>query len=724
MIKFSFDYDDLSDTSIIPTEAYQFYREGVIYRKNHIYDKAISCFNKAVYIKPSFYNAYLQKFFTLCELEEINSTVNCEVIACINKAIKFCPSAKVSYLHSIKAEYYMAQKKYNKAAYAYKESILACSSNIPIILNLIKCLKILWDIPQILKYYEIALSNVREYEVNLTRDANDLFLQRETKLCPSSIITKRIEGKQPQVCEITYPYADVCYEYSTFLNSLGLYSKAYYLAGKAIAHSHWSQYIVHRIDICVKMPSKLRTKNIIKNFQIDYTNRKKIGGEIFENKNLYLYNCLKNSSNSLEKNFDINIAPLIFRGNPLSLLQWAILHKQEHALSYLISENMCEMPEITPFLDYQQYCVLEYDKRTSLFITGLLNYYLGGIASSFMLFDDEFELCFDNLTSRESYFYSKIAKEMGIDFVEIHTFAINHVRDNIQTDEDLFFLGMMYLLNKDKGHAIECFFQSKSYKFSRFMLFALENIVEYKSEVEILRKYHVAQSFNLETGLDQLIDYFITVECASFYNLYFYSDYYSQICSTILPLWDVFMFSSDLIKIITSEISQLCLKEDLLKVISDNCSELYNNNLSANSIGTRGICYYLSIEDLLSAIQLQKIDKFNVFENTLLLYKNSKLSIDEMLSINLYSYFIDNQKRTSNLIKTVLYTGCMATSYLNIFVGTILSSIFYYLDSSGLFNANQLDYNSFSNNVMMGSQSSPVCIKMFHRFINKLSIQR
>jgi len=725
MIKFSFDYDDLTDESIVEPEALKYYDKGIAYRKQHICNKAILCFNKAITVQPSFYNAYLQKFFTLCALEDENSKVNNEVIISIDKAINFCPTSKVSYLYSVKAEYYMRQKKYNLATRAFKDSITACPSNITVILDAINCYKRLWNVPQIIRFYELALSYIDEYSVRMTRDANGGVFREGMKLCPSSFITKQINGKPVQVCEETYPIADICFEYSQFLHSIGLHSKAYFLAGKAISNSRWSQYIDYRIDLCVEMPSKLRTTYVLNNFKADYANRKKLGGEIFENKNLYLYNCLKNlSPTKYSQNVNINIIPQLFRGEPLSILQWTIIHKQGHELSNLICNGLCNIPEITPFLDYQRYCVLEYDKRKSLFMMGMLNYYLGGIASSFIIFDDEFDMSFDSLTSKESYFYSRIAKEMGIDFIEINTFAINNLKRNIKTDEDCFFLGMLYLLDEKKKEAVECFSHSESYKFSRLMLFAIENKVEYKEEEVIFKKYKVAQSFNLEIGMDQLMDYFITYECAMFYDYYFYSNYYSNLSSEILPLWDAFTFDDNFYDKTNGIILKFRLKENIDMLLADDIVISINNStiiadiaIDKDSFGS------LTRDKILSIIRLNEMNSFDVFKNTLWLYQNNALSIDDMLSINLYAIYLQKKIFTTNLIKTALYTSCLATSYISIFIGMLFSSAFYYLDLTKHFDSAPMEYTTFSKEVTIRLSQKSDYLKILQHFVMRLSLK-
>ncbi len=719
MIKFSFDYDDLDDVSIIDPEALKYYKEGYTHRKRQDYIQAIFCFDKAISICPSFYNAYLQKFFSLCEVEDIHSKVNHDIILSIDKAIKYCPLSMRSYLYEIKAEYYLRQKKYSLAVRAFKASINECLYNTTSILGLIKCYKALWDIPQIIKYYEFALSKADEYSFNMTRDANGGVITENMKLCPSSVISKHIKGQQPLVCEVTYPIAEICYEYSQFMHSIGFYSKTYFLVSEAISNSYWSQYIVYRIDLFVDMPSNLRTKYIIDNFRKDYARRKGMGGELFENQDLYLYNCLKKLSSQSSQDIDVNLIPLLFRGKPLSILQWAILHNKCHELSKLISEGICNIPEIRPFLEFQQYCVLEYDKRKSLFFRGLLNYYLGGIASSFIIFDDEFDMSFENLTSTESYFYSRIAKEVGIDFIEINTFAINYVKANLKTDEDWFFLGMMFLLDEKKEKAIECFCHGKSYKFSRFMLFALENRVEYKKEEAILKEYVKPQFFNIENGTRQLMDYFITIECTRFSNFYFYSTYYTRLSSEILPLWEVFKFDVNYSDIMNNKLLEFQIKKNIAILIANDCISPINNiDFASYSMANHDeLAKSSTIDKLLDLIRLNKLGIFDVFQNTLWLYKHQILDMNDVLSINLYAVYVYKHRNISNLIKTAIYTGCLATSYINVLIGILFSSTFYYLDCSKCFDSSQMGYTTFSKEITSRLSQESDLLKILQRVV-------
>lgn len=637
MIKFSFDFDDLDDESIIEPKALKYYDEGIAYRMKKIYDKAIVCFDKAIAVRPSFYNAYLQKFFALCELEDANSHVNNIVMITINKAIHFCATSKVSYLHMVKAEYYMRQKKYYMAVLAFRDSLSTCPFNLPVIFSLINCYKILWDIPQIIHCFEYALSNVDEHAIDMPPNANGGALGNEMSPCPSSIITRHIKGGPVQVCEVTYPFADICFEYSRFLHSIGLHSKAYFLAGKSISHSRWAQYLNHRIDLCVEMPSKLRTKHILNNFKNDYSNRKKLGGEIFENKNLYMYNLLKNSFSNPPHDVNINFVSIMFREEPLSILQWAIIQKQGHELSNLICNDICSIPDMTHFFEYQQYCILQYDKRKSLFFMGMLNYYLGGVASSFIVFDDEFDMSFDSLTSKESYFYSRIAKEMGIDFIPINSFGIAQLEHTDKTSEDYFFLGMMYLLDMNREKAIDCFRKGTSYKYSRLMLYICADVVEYKNELLMFEIFRHKKIVDINSGVEQFMDYFILRECYSFLPLSYIQN--NSDCPCPMPLWESYVFQDDLKIEISNEILRIQLFEEIQKELTQISSERITKKTDklVQEIGLNSIDD-ISIPKIAYLISKCYISQEDVILLSIYMYVNHSINVSEFININMYFF--------------------------------------------------------------------------------------
>lgn len=696
MISDRFNYEDIPNEHMINPQALSFYKEGVKALHNSDFKMASSWFAKAIGIDCTFYNAYLQKHYALKNLDNSNHSLTSEIIKCLDKCIEFGPKSAYPYL--IKGSYFQSLKKYIKAIEVFKQGMNICSYEISLVLEIAHCYKLLGEYNEVIKYYEITLDKVIEYSFHLNNIGERILgLKKIPSKTKYSTISSRIVPS-PQFSTFI---ADICAEYSAFMAEIGMLSKSYQLISKAIVNSKWDDYIEQRMKLTLSFPDSIKTPLVKENLYKDYSLRKKLGGLLWENNNLYLYNILKDGVIPKSQRIPINLIAYIFNDKPLSIIQWGVLNKKIHDVSSFLLNEVHSIVEIKDFIEYLGLIAIKNDKRDSLFMTALIHYYLGGTASSFMLFDDEFDICFDYLSARESYFYSKLSKDMGIDFIQINSFGIAQLERTNKTHEDYFFLGMMYLLDMNREKAIDCFRKSTSYKYSRLMLYICANIAEYENEILMFNIFRHKKIVDINNGIEQFMDYFILRECYSFLPLSYIQN--NSNCPCPMPLWEAYIFQDDLKIEISNEIIRIQLLEGIQNELTQFSDEWIMKKMD-KLVQKTGLnsSVDISIQKIAYLISECNISQEDVISLSTYLYANHSINVSEFININMYCFYISRLKFKNTILRTIVFAGCAFTSYWHVLLGIVFSSAFYFIDSSMEIGEGRISFSEFSKNLHDG----------------------
>jgi len=159
-----------------------------------------------------------------------------------------------------------------------------------------------------------------------------------------------------------------------------------------------------------------------------------------------------------------------------------------------------------------------------LSVKAILNYYLGGPVSSFLIFDEQLDDDKHALTSRELYYYAKAADDINVEKVAILEDAIDQLEAKEKDSTDLYYLGHLYLMAKDEAQAKSCFRQSDDFIFSKIMLCYLEgkdsieqNIIAELQSLNLqgeIKSERDEELYGFEIkDLSQFRDYFHVSEC-------------------------------------------------------------------------------------------------------------------------------------------------------------------------------------------------------------------
>ena len=143
------------------------------------------------------------------------------------------------------------------------------------------------------------------------------------------------------------------------------------------------------------------------------------------NKHSMLYTLIKRKGNHPET-LNLDKLSLLFTDYPLSIVD---IFKVGKDIVHLTNEALVECSNsvhpIGDFILLMAYLDAIAAEQNIIGIKAILSYYLGGIASSYILFDEDLDNGENLLSSMEMYYYSKVAKIIGIDFIPI-------VNDNIR----------------------------------------------------------------------------------------------------------------------------------------------------------------------------------------------------------------------------------------------------------------------------------------------------
>lgn len=683
MISDEFNYEEILHRDLLNPVAVSLYESGINAMRCKNFESALKYFNDAIALEDKFYNAYYQKFHTLMQIDNQDYCKEIEALRCIDKSIEYGP--KSTYPHLKKGYYLKSLKKFYKAIDAFERGLKVCHYEILLILEIARCYKLVGDYNNAIRYYELSLLEVDEYNSSVEKVAYRLLgVGRVFSKTKFSTVFSKISSK-PQYSTFS---ADIYAEYSGFMEELGFKAKSYLLIRKAIEQSRWDDYIEQRIKLVLSYPEYNKYSVFRNSLSNDSMRRKKLGGQLWENKNLYLYNCMKEIIESNSDEVSIDLIKYLFNDCPLSIIQVCSLKNKIHELSINKVLDTDLISNIIGFMDYLSLISITYEKRENVFLEALIHYYLGGIASSFIIFDDILDTRFSELSSIESYFYSRVSKEMRLDFLQINTFNINKFSVLTKTDEDFFFLGLMYLLNEQIEEAMNCFNKSSSYRYSKLML-SMTDEMKFQDELSAFDYFLDQKYVDTSRGIDQFIDYFILRECHTFISSFLNSEFISEKITIPKPLWETFIFDKNIIKNVSSEILRLNLIEKI-KIELSNLTYDNNHILLEKCLGSIGFNTEskISVQEISNYICKSYLSQDDTICLTVCLYKNCLISTDEFINLNLYIQYLSHSKSKQILSRTLIFAGCAATSYLNTLLGIVFSTLFYYLDNS-IFNADK-----------------------------------
>lgn len=126
--------------------------------------------------------------------------------------------------------------------------------------------------------------------------------------------------------------------------------------------------------------------------------------------------------------------------------------------------------------DYFSFLKIEMSKRQLEGSRALLNYYLGSTVASFVHYDEVLNNQYLPLTSQELYYYALTSKTIQVNSYAIAIGCINRLANNQnRTVQDEYYLGQLYLLNKNMEDAHRCFEDSMAFAPSLIMLLSMED---------------------------------------------------------------------------------------------------------------------------------------------------------------------------------------------------------------------------------------------------------
>jgi tetratricopeptide (TPR) repeat protein len=157
-------------------------------------------------------------------------------------------------------------------------------------------------------------------------------------------------------------------------------------------------------------------------------------------------------------------------------------------------------------------------EREKLSFNAILYYYLGGNVPAFIIFAEQLDIGETPLSAQEFYYYVLTAREINWDKKLIVEDAIQQLEQVEKTDTDLYYLGHLYWLNRQKDEAIKCFEKSAGFIFSELMLNSLDKRespdIEKRLSSLTLNGEIDPEKINSEQGyLSQFQDYFHLREC-------------------------------------------------------------------------------------------------------------------------------------------------------------------------------------------------------------------
>jgi len=265
-------------------------------------------------------------------------------------------------------------------------------------------------------------------------------------------------------------------------------------------------------------------------------------------------NDIKCIRNLLRKSLIDNPDTLFLVAYPQNI-KYTFEHLNLHASSYFHFQSACDkLKDFDLLLQYYENTE-KFKDRDLLSAKALLYYYLGGNIQSFCIYDERLDDDNNSMSAQELYYYALTAQEIGYYEAQVilEDYCICQLEEKTdKTNEEYYYLGRLYLLNREDEKAMEQFEKSSDFKFSTIMLKGFIDENDYKSLA-------LSGEIDYNKGISQFSDYFY------FYEFYHIADNIDENeCQDEVEseieyerLWEAFSFIYADRIVVTEEIRQI-----------------------------------------------------------------------------------------------------------------------------------------------------------------------
>lgn len=661
-------FEMISDDGI-SDQAKVLYLRGEEMRIKEKYEEALLHYNEALINEQKYVHSYWGKYYTLIALHKKTNArkYRREIIGCLNCIINYGPIAPTPYY--IKSEFYIGCGHMTNAISTLKKALQIAPKEILLLKEIAKCYFLIGDICKSDYYYQRALSVVPEHTAPIIESVLHFF--NISRLPVKQKFSGNFRNRQ-----VTFFEAEIHAELSHMYQKLGYLSKAVSEIGYAIKDSTWSEYYLQRSNLFRLIGKKWNiscSDKYICDLQSYYG--MEIGAD--GNKHSMLYTLIKRKGDCPET-LHLDKLSLLFVDYPLSIVD---IFKVGKDILRLTNEELVECSNsiypIRNFILLMAYLDVIAEKQNIIGIKAILSYYLGGIASSYILFDEDLDNGKNLLSPMEMYYYSKVAKIIGLDFVPIINDNIKNLEGRSGLEQtDRYYLGQMYLLKDDVNNAMKNFEASSAFMFSRVMLCYLR---KEKNDITSNDIFKLRRDIDVNSGFDisQLYGYFNLIECGEAIEYCFPEMQPDSIIYR--PVWEVFHISVSAQVNIENRIKWHSI-EIILRFACTNMSTeagkktrmLLGNIENAETI-PQAVCRCCN-QDSISSQDILIVTQY--------LYASNKISIEDFVGLNLYCIKVKNQKCLSNRTKTIVYVFLSSFSLWDKYIGLLMQILFFIVDNN------------------------------------------
>lgn len=664
-------FEMLSDDGI-SDQARALYLQGEELRIKEKYKEALLYYNEALVNEEKYVRAYWGKYYTVIALygKAPTGEYRREIISCLNCIINYGPIAPTPYY--IRSGFYIECGHITNAISTLKKALRIAPKEILLLREIAKCYFVIGDIGRSDYYYRKALSVIPECTTPIIESVLHLF--NIPRLHVKQKFSSNFRNRQ-----VTFYEAEIHAELSQMYQELGYLSKAVFEIGYAIKDSVWSEYYLQRSNLFRQIGGKWKVScwdKYICDLQSYYGMEIGFGG----NEHSMLYTLIKRKGNHPET-LNLDKLSLLFTDYPLSIVD---IFKVGKDIVHLTNEALVEcfnsVYPIGDFILLMAYLDAIAAEQNIIGIKAILSYYLGGIASSYILFDEDLDNGENLLSSMEMYYYSKVAKIIGIDFIPIVNDNIRNLMERPRLEQiDLYYLGQMLLLKDDVHNAMKHFEASCDFIFSKIMLSYLKEEHIHIASNQFYDIFNLKRNIDVDSDFDssQLYGYFNLIECGEAIEYCFPEIEQDEVIYK--PLWEVFHISSSGQAIIENRIKWYSLENILRFVCSkirtdagEKARMLLGDTENAERI-PQAVCRCCNQANITSQ---------DILIVTQYLYASNKISIEDFVGLNLYCIQMKNQKSLSNITKTIVYVFLSSFSLWEKYIGFLMQVLFFVVDNN------------------------------------------
>lgn len=681
------EHDEIMNNPMISDESKRNYFKGEDLLKKGEYENALLCFNYVINQDNSFLQAYRGKYFSIKEILKTNNEKGLikQAIGCLDKCIVLSPT-EIKYYH-LKADLFSECKKYDKAIMVLLQVVAADIHMPDDLCNIADWYHKLYRNDKAEYYYKMALNRVPFYynkiidtEFNPTGKKKSLKIKYRPKA---------------RYYEVTYIENDIHARISLLYNEIGYYSKALWEINEAINGSGWTKYELYKGNILNNIRKKFKT-NIYNQEMKKCLERyyKYSLCDDNETKHTILYSLIKSES-CLSREINWSAFPLLFIDNPQSILDIFCSNTQIQDVSNAnITQYYKQVLLIEDFLQLMLYYSVEDTRKNAMRKNAIIRFYLGGIASSYYIFDEFLDNDCNELNAMELFYYSKTAQIINLEFDSINNYNIETLKISNNDYISNYYLGHLYLLQGDKNKALNYFDKSKDFPFSQIMVSFLKE--ETLSDVPILMgsidKFSKIKIDLNNDGLSQFTEYFHLIECGEAIEYLFPNNQIAmQFINT--PIWEIFYLDTDTKDIVKKKLKSNSI-EKILKLLLT--SEKYENELDNLNELKQSIDKQVDIVLTLSSLcRGKEIDRKSLLSLTLYYYSCNKIGLEDFICLNLYLRVCS----LKNSKKIITYCIFSSLSLIDNRLGLLLDILFYILDNTSILESRHKSYAVFKSDI-------------------------